>query len=88
MKTTFVKRCPKEVLYGDYKHFNNCFKEDLKKQLGSYAENMNIYSQFEKKILGVLDRHAPMKKKTVRANEVPYMTKPPRKASNKIKARK
>ena len=49
MKTTFVKSGPKDVLYRDYKHFdNNFFRENLKKELGSYAENMNICSHFEK----------------------------------------
>ena len=33
------------------------------------------YGSFEDTFMKTLDRHAPMKKKFVRANEVPYMTK-------------
>ena len=38
------------------------------------------YDDFEKEYLEVLDKHAPIKKKTVRANQVPYMSKTLRKA--------
>ena len=35
---------------------------------------------FETEFLNVLNNHAPQKKKVIRANHVPYMTKPLRKA--------
>ena len=42
--------------------------------------NCENYNAFETKFLEVLDVHAPLKKKIIRANEVPYMTKALRKA--------
>ena len=41
---------------------------------------LNDYQSFETIFLGVLDRHAPHKKKVVRANQKPYVTKTLRKA--------
>ena len=38
------------------------------------------YSNFERNFLEVLNKHAPIKKKTVRANDKPFMTKALRKA--------
>ena len=77
LKTTFEKGKPKEILYRSYKNFNNeLFQEDLKKQIG---DSIN-YTKFNIGFLKVLDRHLPLKKRIVRANEVPYMTKNLRKA--------
>ena len=82
MKTTFAKAKPKEILYRSYKHFDNTrFRGDLKRELYSDNNNINVYSYFEKTYLKVLNKYAPMKKKVVRANEVPYMTKALRKAN-------
>ena len=36
---------------------------------------MNNYAKFEEIFLGILDKHAPPKKKILRANDKPYMTK-------------
>ena len=38
------------------------------------------YDEFDKAYLQVLDKHAPMKSKIVRANHAPYITKTLRKA--------
>ena len=38
------------------------------------------YGVYERIFLSVLDEHAPLKKKTIRANHAPYLTKPLRKA--------
>ena len=40
----------------------------------------NSYANFEQTFLEVLDKHAPIKKKVVRANDKPFMTKALRKA--------
>ena len=37
-------------------------------------------SSFEESFLGVLNKHAPLKKKVLRANHAPYVTKALRKA--------
>ena len=37
--------------------------------------NVSNYEEFEKSYLKVLDKHAPIKTKTVRANQASYMIK-------------
>ena len=56
------------------------FKDDLKRYLCTNTESSRNFSKFQEIFLNVLDIHAPMKKKYIRANEVPYMIKPLRKA--------
>ena len=78
-KTISVNSKPKELSYRDYKHFNQeCFEKDLQYAL-SIFEKMN-YQEFEKTFIEILNKHAPMKKKLVSGNQVPYMTKTLRKA--------
>lgn len=70
---------PKIIKYRDYKCFiHNDFKSDLTDALLEY--NVPSYEGFEKIFLSVLNKHAPIKNKTLRANHVPYMTKALRKA--------
>ena len=77
LKTTFQKSKPKEFVYRSYRHFNQqVFKEHLRYNL----QGCKAYSELQSKFLEILNLHAPMKKRIVRANEVPYMTKTLRKA--------
>ena len=77
--TTFVKCKLKEFFYRDYKHFNHeSFEKDLKCALSTF-EKIN-YQEFDKTFIETLNKHAPLKKKSVRANQPPYMTKALRKA--------
>ena len=77
LKRTFKKARPKEIIYRSYKNFDNyVFRKDLRH---SFAECGN-YNEFEICFLEVLNAHAPIKRRLVRANEVPYMTKALRKA--------
>ena len=79
LKSCFQKQNPKEIMYRDYKKFDiSNFKSELKCALNE--TKMKSYGNFEKVFLQVLDKHAPVKKKLVRANGVPYMTKALRKA--------
>ena len=81
MKTTFPKSKPKEILYRSYKEFDKeKFREDLKNELNVETGSSTKYQLFEKIFLEDLERHAPLKRKLLRANEVPYMTKALRKA--------
>ena len=81
MKTTLPKAKPKQILYRDYKKFNEKhFNDDLMRHLSANAETRTNFSKFQDIFLCVLDSHAPMKKKCIRANEAPYMTKHLRKA--------
>ena len=77
LKTTFNKAKPKEITYRCYKNFDRrIFRENLKHEL----QNCESYTQYKSSFLKTLNGHAPLKKKIVRANEVPYMTKALRKA--------
>ena len=68
----FDKRIPKEVVYRDYKNFEpGIFREELKVVIHDTSE----WGTFESRFLNTLDKHAPLKKKTIRANHAPYMTK-------------
>ena len=79
MKTTFPKAQPKIIYYRDYKNFDLYnFRTDLREQLSKVVEK--DYFHFELTFLRVLEAHAPMKKKVLRANDKPYMTKALRKA--------
>ena len=74
MKTTFPKAGPTILYYRDYKNFNlYSFRADLRNQLNRIP--MKDYLNFEITFLQVLEQHAPMKKKVLRANNKPYMTK-------------
>ena len=80
LKSTFAKKKPKEIIYRDYKNYNGDFlKSDLKVALCNEGVR-NHYALFEKIFLQVLDKHAPLRKKLLRANHAPYITKTVRKA--------
>ena len=82
LKSTFVKAKPKEIIYRNYKNFDqDIFKNDLKHSLN--ISSINTYKDFEEVFLKVLEKHAPIKRKTVRANQAPYITKALRKAMMK-----
>ena len=79
LKTTFPKVKPKIIHYRDYKNFPlQNFRIELKNCLKN--EIVDNYSKFEEIFLEILNKHAPLKKKVLRANEKPYMTKTLRKA--------
>ena len=66
-KYTLVKAKPKIIQYRCYKIFNNnSFRDELSERLAITRE----YGDFEKTYLGVLDNHAPIKNKTIRANPI------------------
>ena len=78
LKTHFSKQIPKQITYRCYKNFDpNIFKNEVKKVL---ANKSDTYESFEELFLKVLDSQAPLKKKTIRANHAPYITKVLRKA--------
>ena len=79
LKSNFKKGEPKCILYRDYSNFNeNLFKDELKLSLTS--NKIYDYTTFETTFLQILNTNAPMKKKIVRANHAPYITKALRKA--------
>ena len=67
LKTTFPKLPPKIIEYRDYKRF---VQKDFSKELKVSLRNReNNYDNFEQIFLEVLNKHAPVKKKVVRAND-------------------
>ena len=78
LKIKFEKSKPKEVNYRDYKKFDmGLFKTDLKT---AFSSGCSTYQEFENLFLSTLNLHAPFKKKFIRSNHAPYMTKSLRKA--------
>ena len=78
LKHTFQRSSPKDPLYKDYKNLDRLtFKRELEEKLN---QQINEYKHFKQIFLEVLNTHAPIKRKLLRANHVPYMTKALRKA--------
>ena len=78
-KTTFVKAVPKEIFYRDFKNFDqNVFDEEVSKKFSE--ERVKNYKYFEEQFLKALNKFAALKKKVLRANHAPYVTKKMRKA--------
>ena len=73
------KNKPCKILHREYKNFNSeSFNEDKQNILS--ATQTNTCEQFEDTFLSVLNIHAPLKKKLLRANHPQYVTKTLRKA--------
>ena len=71
LKSTFTKTKPKEILYRDYRNFiENDFRDELRMKLE--RDEIKEYERFETIFLNVLNKHAPYKKKILRANQQPY----------------
>ena len=78
LKQTFQRSSPKEHVYRDYKNFDRLtFKRELEEKLN---QQINEYKNFEQIFLEVVNTHAPIKRKLLRANHAPYMRKALRKA--------
>ena len=80
LKTEFVKAEPNIISYRNYKHFDEEeFNNDLYQQISSTARINDSYELFNDTLTEVLNRHAPLKQKLVRANNAPFMNKEIRK---------
>ena len=74
LKQTSQRSSPKELVCTDYTNSDRLtFKRELEKKLN---QQINECQHFEQ----VLNMHAPIKRKFLRANHVPYLTKTLRKA--------
>ena len=81
LKSGFVKRGPKIIHYRDYSKFDHVkFKSDLREELSKCYRDGSTFDHFNGTVEKVLNKHAPLKKKSVRANDGPFMTKALRKA--------
>ena len=71
MKMSFKKHSPIERHYRDYKYFDRSkFKNNLNEKL---SEGISNYESFETTFIEVLNKHAPLRKKLLRANYPPYI---------------
>ena len=74
MKSFFPKQAPSLIRYRCYRKFNsNNFANELRNNLENLNENAR-YEEFESKFMETLNKHDPMKKKIVRANNAPFIT--------------
>ena len=84
LKGSFRKRGPRIITYRDYNKFNNSvFRAELQEELTSNSDGNQDFTNVNRISKRVLDKHAPCKKKYVRANDGPFMTKELRKANMK-----
>ena len=78
LKISISKNKPLQINYRNYKRLNEySFNEDLK--LSFSNTNIQNCEEFEEIFMKLLDNHAPLKKKILRANNAPYITKKLRK---------
>ena len=76
MRVNFQKQIPKVLNYRNYKLFNNeLFRNDLLKEFSVLGYQNVSCKDFETIFLHILNIHAPQKKKYIRANNAPFMTK-------------
>ncbi len=80
LKGGYVKKGPKIITYRDYSRFSTeHFRIHLFNKLSQELVESGDYGAFEAVVMGVLNEHAPVKKKSIRANDGPFMTKELRK---------
>ena len=69
------------MTYRDHSKFDPIkFRSDLRSNLAKSSEAYSEYENFNYVVEGVLNNHVPLKKKYLRANDAPFMTKTLRKA--------
>ena len=77
IKTTFKSEEPKKLIYRDYSIFSTkCFNDDF---ISSICLEKHDYSDFERKFISTLNKHARKKIKTFRGNQKPHIDKTLRK---------
>ena len=77
----FTKQKHETIFYRNYKKFDNLkFKEALNRELMKHDLNNIDYEDFHEIVLSILNAHAPLKKKHLRANHASFVTREFRKA--------
>ena len=72
----YKKQKQKIIHYRNYKNFNaNLFKQELNNELLNLDINNAELVEFTNTVLSILDKHAPIKRKYIRANNSIFMTK-------------
>ena len=81
LKSYFKKLKPKELIYRDFKNFSNQqFGTELVRELNENNVGVSQFELFQTITLGLLNKLAPSKKKTLRNNQSSFITKEVRKA--------
>ena len=81
LKCYFQKLPAKKVYYRNYKLFDGAsFRDQLENELNKLNEDNVNYDAIKETLVTLLDTHAPMKMRLLRANDAPYMNKNLRKA--------
>ena len=81
LKTHIKKKGPTKISQRSYKNFDlNIFRTELKQNLEKFKKGKMTYDDFKEIFMKILDSHAPMKERIVRANNQPFVTKKLRKA--------
>ena len=75
MKIFYKKQKPNIIRYRNYKNFNNeLFINDVEELTSKYNEPLKFES-FKNIVDKILEKHAPMKKRFLRANQAPFVNK-------------
>ena len=83
LRASFKKIPSKNIVFRDYKHFNQnefLHKLDLEMSKGKFYNSNNLYNDFSNLFDTITDKHAPIKQNKVRGNDTPFTTKKLRKA--------
>ena len=79
LKTSTIKSKPQKITYRRYKNFDSVrFNDELKYVI--VKEKITSYTKSDEMFLRILNQHAPLKSKLLRANHTSYISKPLRKA--------
>ena len=76
LKSYFKKEDPKVIYYRDYKYFDNeMFSNELENELKKIGSLTLNYDIFKNVCMDAINKHAPLKRKYIRANHAEYMDK-------------
>ena len=78
MKAFYKKQKPNIVTYRNYKHFSNeAFMFDVKNSIIQMTSQNNDleFERFKTALNEAIERHTPIKKGYVRANQAPFINK-------------
>ena len=83
LKTTFKKIPPKNIIFRDYKKFDEQnFLYNLDEQMIKikFCKEKNMYESFSNTFSATVNKHAALKEKVVRGKSTPFMAKKLRKS--------
>ena len=76
LKTFFPKKYPTWIKYRNYNLFNEAlFREEIQNTFMEINSEDIDYDTLHKNVMNILQTHAPIKEKLVRANNAPFMNK-------------